>query len=60
MKLTDEEVKRLEQAANEAEWDAACDAVKDARDGQYPPDWWERVQLSGLMARVVAGWGKAT
>lgn len=58
MKLTDAEFTRLRTTKNEQEWSATCDDIKKARDGQYPPDWWPRMQMSGEMARIARGWGK--
>lgn len=54
--LTDKELGRLRSTQNEAEWDATCDAVKRARGGRYPPDWFVRVVLSGLMAEAAERW----
>ena len=58
MNITDEEIKALEASKNEREWNAECDKIKRARDGQYPPDWWPKVSQSGLMHRVAASWVK--
>lgn len=52
--LTDDEIKQLEAARSEKEWNDACDAVKRTRGGQYPGDWWSRVMVSGLAARVTS------
>ena len=49
--MSDEEFKSLENARTEDEWNAACDALKTARGGRYPHDFFPRVHLSGLMAR---------
>ncbi len=57
--LTDDESASLQATKSEIEWDAACDAIKAARGGAYPHDWWPLVQMSGLMARQVASWKKA-
>lgn len=57
-KLTDEEFKDLTSAKNEEEWNAAYDRVKEARQGQYPRDWWPRMMLSGVMRRVFDSWEK--
>lgn len=29
------------------------DGIKNARSGDYPPDWWEKVKLSGLMDQIL-------
>lgn len=46
--LTDEEYERCVASKNELEWNAACDAVKRARGGRYPHDWFSRMNQSGL------------
>ena len=56
--ITEEELNSLRTAKNEAEWNAACDAVKKARAGRYPYDWYEKVLASGLTAEVAAAWGE--
>lgn len=58
MNLTDEEISELQASKNEGAWNAACDRIKAARDGRYPPDWWPRVQKSGLMHLVFASWSR--
>lgn len=59
MNITDDEIKRLEETKSEAEWNAACDDIKRARGGQYPPDWWPKVSQSGLVRRVATSWNKS-
>lgn len=54
--ISTEELKRLEACESEEDWNAACDAIKEARGGRYPRDWRSRVMTSGLMARVVGRW----
>jgi hypothetical protein len=56
--IKDEEIKSLECAKSAQEWNAACEKIKRDRDGKYPPDWWEKVSRSGLMAQVSASWLK--
>jgi len=58
MNITDEEIKALENTKSEDEWNAECDKIKRARDGQYPPDWWAGVSQSGLMHRVHLSWAE--
>jgi hypothetical protein len=50
MLLTDEELKTLESANTADEWNDACLNVKRARNGQYPPDWYPRVIMGGVLA----------
>ncbi len=59
MYLTSEEMDRLESVQTMEQWDDACDAVKNARGGVYPHDWWLRVMRSGLAERVAARWKNA-
>ena len=57
MNLTPEEIDRLKACKSAEQWDAACDAVKRARGGQYPPDWWPVMKLSGLMDEILGSFG---
>ncbi len=50
MNLTEAELMTLIVCTTVDGWNAACDAIKAARNGQYPPDWYERVMLSGVSA----------
>lgn len=54
-KITDAELSDLENCASTEEWNKACDRIKDARDGNYPLDWWDRVIRSNLAGQVMAG-----
>lgn len=56
MNITAEELARLENACDRYAWNAACDAIKATRRGKYPPDWFTKVILSGMMDRVRATW----
>lgn len=56
MLLTDAEMTRLKDTKTAQEWDAACDAVKNARGGAYPEDWFAKILMSGVMARVQSNW----
>lgn len=47
--LSDEEYQSLVNVTTEEQWDAACDAIKASRDGEYPADWWPRIVGSGLL-----------
>jgi hypothetical protein len=55
--LSQDELKVLKACQTASDWEAACDAVKAARGGQYPPDWWPVMKLSGLMDKIFARWG---
>lgn len=58
MNITDDEIEKLKNSKTESEWNAACDDIKRARKGMYPPDWWPKVQQSGLLREVAARFGK--
>jgi hypothetical protein len=49
-KLSKDEWQRLCGCATQREWNSVCDAIKAARDGSYPPDWFPIDHLSGLMS----------
>ena len=55
--LTQEELSILKACQSAEDWGDACDAIKEARGGMYPDDWWNKVKLSGLMDRILARWG---
>lgn len=50
--LTDDEFRRALDTSNPLEWNDFCDEVKAARGGEYPPDWFERMLVSGVMATI--------
>lgn len=54
--LTVDEIDSLLRTKSEREWNASVTAIEDARGGHSPPDWWEKVQLTGLHALVVRSW----
>lgn len=54
MKITEDEISTLENAKTERDWNAACDAIKAARKGEYPTDWYARVMMSGVLSRAHA------
>lgn len=56
--ITQEELDRLRSSKNENDWNAACDAIKKARNGRYPFDWWPKVMMSGLADEVANNWGQ--
>lgn len=51
------ELEVLMQDTASPEWRAVCDLVKNARGGEYPPDWWSKIgsRLGGL--KVMTGHG---
>ena len=56
--ITAEELKMLNDCQSAGDWTNACDAIKEARGGQYPEDWWDKVKLSGMMDKIMARWGE--
>jgi hypothetical protein len=56
--ITEAELTKLAATNTEEEWNDACDAVKKARGGAYPPDWFAKVMMSGLAAKVMKGWNR--
>ena len=59
MNLTAEELQHLSNASTADEWNGICDAVKDKRHGQYPPDWFAKVLASGLAQKKSDEWAGA-
>ena len=43
MKLQQDELKALQQARTEDEWNKNCDVIKAKQNGQYPEDWYQEV-----------------
>lgn len=58
--LTDDEMKMFEAVQSQREWRAACDAVKAARGGRYPSDWWPRMKLTGKMGEILGRFGASS
>jgi hypothetical protein len=58
MNLTEAEMIELKNTTNESEWNAVCDKIKAARKGSYPPDWFNKVLLTGVISEIAAKWGK--
>ena len=55
--LTQEELSILKACQSAEDWGDACDAIKEARGGMYPDDWWDKVKLTGMMDRILGRWG---
>lgn len=53
--LTEVELDSLKASKTEQEWNATCDAIKKAHGG-YPPDWFVKVLMSGVLAMTQANW----
>lgn len=56
MNLTETEMESLKATKNSREWNDACDAIKRARGGEYPQDWFARVLATGLMKSITESW----
>jgi hypothetical protein len=56
MNITEEEIMKLLESSGAQQWNATCDEIKKARGGQYPPDWFKEVILSGLAGKVAENW----
>lgn len=56
MNITEQELEKLKNAKNATEWNAICNQIKNKREGSYPPDWYDKVLGSGLMAIVSDSW----
>jgi len=57
--LTESEFARLNACRSEQDWADAVTAIKDARDDDYPADWYERMLATGLMDRICGRFGQA-
>ncbi len=56
--ITEQEIALLKSCKSEQDWNNACDTIKKARKGAYPPDWWPKVKMSGLMDEILARFGR--
>jgi hypothetical protein len=52
MNLTQDEIEALKNSQSVSEWNEVCDQVKAKRNGNYPPDWYEVIIKSGILAKV--------
>lgn len=61
MNLTDQEIATLEACPNSDAWNDACLAIKSARGGHYPPDWYAKVLApGGISSRLQVKWNDPT
>jgi hypothetical protein len=56
--LSKDELQTLLDAHSEAAWSKACDAIKGARGGQYPFDWFAKILATGFMNAKQKEWGE--
>ena len=54
--ITEKELHSLEMCQSENDWNIISNNIKAERGGVYPPDWWEKVKLSGRFARISSRW----
>lgn len=54
--ITDSEIANLKATRSSIEWNSVCDGIKTARGGEYPPDWWSRIMMTGLAAQIHDAW----
>lgn len=54
MNLTEAELQKLDNCKSEREWNNTCDEIKRARSGQYPPDWYQKMIMSGRVNSIRA------
>lgn len=54
--ITEAELTKLEKTKSAEEWNATCDEIKKARGGNYPPNWWAKVMMSGVAAKAKSNW----
>jgi hypothetical protein len=56
--VTNKELAVLEACESEEDWNNACEAIKSARGGYYPEDWYDRVVNSGFQEKIQSRWRK--
>lgn len=54
--LTADEIEVLAGTKSEKEWNLVCDMIKDERGGNYPPDWYFKIVMSGIAACTSQSW----
>ena len=55
--ITQEELDRLSDSRSVGDWIAACDAVKDARGGEFPDGWHPSVtEVDGKWVQTKGSW----
>lgn len=58
MNLTAQEEADLLRTKSEMDWSNVCDRIKADRGGAYPPDWFKKVLVGGIMADAKIFWDK--
>ena len=59
-RITDKELRMLDECQSEKDWGKACNIIKTARGNEYPDDWWDTVKQSGMMDRILSRWGASS
>lgn len=54
--ITCAEIASLKATKNSTEWDKLCDEIKKSRGGQYPPDWYPKIMMTGVAAEAQSNW----
>lgn len=52
MNITEQELKQLEEAQDDVEWNRTIDEIKAKRGGAYPPDWFAKVVQANLNSKI--------
>jgi hypothetical protein len=60
LNITESELEMLAGCQTSSDWTRAVTEIKEARNDEYPPDWWQKVKMSGLMDKVLARWGDSS
>lgn len=55
--VTDNELSLLDRCKSVGEWDAAVAAIRRARGGDFPVNWFTKVERSGLAKMIFKRWG---
>lgn len=59
MNLTEEEFLKVQTAIRPVWYEDAVAEIKKVRGGKYPPDWYKKVVLSGVLDLLVECWREA-
>ncbi len=50
-------VELMKSSKSKDDWNANCDKVKAAFNGQYPPFWYPSIVISGVAKETALKWG---
>lgn len=51
--ITEQELKLFENCKSETEWNNTCDQIKKPETVNIPPDWYDKVMISGILTRIM-------